>query len=185
VQRILEFSRVQQSRSYEFETIDLVALVEETVEAFTKSLSSREFAFHIDQPAVAPLVVADPAAIEQVLANLLDNAVKYSGEAREVRVVVRALGSTAAIDVIDRGPGLTAADRVRIFDKFYRGSAATPSRKGFGLGLPIVQEVVRAHKGRVEVASTPGAGSTFTVILPASGSAPRADGVGAPMEVTT
>jgi signal transduction histidine kinase len=176
VQRILEFSRVQQARSYEFESIDLAALVRETVEAFASSLSSRHFTFHIEQPGAAPTVVADPAAIEQVLANLLDNAVKYSGESREVRVVIRAMGNLAAIDVIDRGAGLTRADRLRIFDKFYRGSAATPNRKGFGLGLPIVQELVRAHKGRVEVSSVPGAGSTFTVILPATGSIERSDG---------
>lgn len=179
VQRILEFSRVQQARSYEFEPVDLAALVRETVEAFASSLSSRQFTFRIEQPGAAPIVVADPAAIEQVLANLLDNAVKYSGDSREVRVVVRSMGHLAAIDVIDRGAGLTRSDRPRIFDKFYRGSAATPGRKGFGLGLPIVQELVRAHKGRVEVASVPGTGSTFTVILPSTGSIERTDGSGA------
>ena len=74
------------------------------------------------------------------------------------------LGMTA----IDRGPGISKADRLRIFDKFYRGAAASRDRKGFGLGLPIVQELVQAHRGRVEVCSTIGHGSTFSVILPAT-----------------
>jgi signal transduction histidine kinase len=168
VQRILEFSRLQQSRSYEFEPVDLGALVRETVEAFASSLGAQQFTFVVEQEGASPHIVADPAAIEQVLANLLDNAVKYSGGSRDVRVRLWTTGGDAAIDVIDRGPGLTARDRARIFDKFYRGSAASRDRKGFGLGLPIIQELVKAHRGRVVVESTPGAGSVFRVILPAT-----------------
>lgn len=167
VQRVLEFSRLQQSRSYEFEMVDLGALVRETVEAFASSLGAQQFRFVVEQEGASPRIVADPAAIEQVLANLLDNAVKYSGDSRDVRVRLWSTGGDAAIDVIDRGPGLTARDRARIFDKFYRGSAASGDRKGFGLGLPIIQELVKAHRGRVVVESTPGAGSVFRVILPA------------------
>ena len=78
VQRVLEFSRVQQRRSYEFERVDLGALVRETVDAFAHSLSSQNFTFAVQEDGPSPLVLADPAALEQVLANLLDNAVKYS-----------------------------------------------------------------------------------------------------------
>jgi signal transduction histidine kinase len=166
VQRMLEFSRLQKTRNYEFEELDLGALVRETVEAFERSLSSQQFVFRVEQRGVSPTVMADPAALEQVLANLLDNAVKYSADARDVLVVVRSSGGDASIDVIDRGPGISRADRHRIFDKFYRGAAASRDRKGFGLGLPIVQELVQAHRGRVEVVSTIGAGSTFSIILP-------------------
>ena len=167
VQRILEFSRLQQPRNYEFEPVDLGALVRETVEAFEGSLGGREATFLVDQEGPSPQIVADPAAIEQVLANLLDNAVKYAGDAREVRVRLYSAGGEASIEVIDRGPGLSTRDRARIFDKFYRGSAASGDRKGFGLGLPIIQELVKAHRGRVEVESTLGAGSVFRVVLPA------------------
>jgi signal transduction histidine kinase len=167
VQRILEFSRLQQSPNYEFEPVDLAALVRETVDAFGSSLGGRRFRFQVHQEGPSPEVVADPAAIEQVLANLLDNAVKYSGSAREVHVRIGSSGGEAYFEVADRGPGLTEADRARIFEKFYRGSAAA-DRKGFGLGLSIIHELVRAHRGRVVIASTPGAGSTFRVLLPAS-----------------
>lgn len=166
-QRILDCSSQHQRGSYEFELVHLDVLIRETVEAFAGSLSSRNFVFHIEQDGPGPQVMADPAAIEQVLANLLDNAVKYVGESREVRVRVRASGNEALIEVIDRGPGISHADCERIFDKFYRGAAASLHRNGFGLGLAIVQEVVRAHRGRVGVESTLGVGTTFRVVLPA------------------
>jgi signal transduction histidine kinase len=112
-------------------------------------------------------VRADSAALEQALANLLDNAVKYSGDARLVTVRVRAVGNEARIEVTDRGIGISDADKRRIFEKFYRGAGASLQRQGFGLGLPIVQELVHAHRGRVEVDSEVGHGSTFRIILPA------------------
>lgn len=165
VQRVLEFSRLQQQRGYEFETVDLGALVRETVAAFQSGLSG-QFTFNVEEAGHRPHVTADPAAIEQALVNLLDNAVKYSGESRRVRVRVGGSGEAATIEVIDRGLGIDKADQRRIFDKFYRGHGASAHRDGFGLGLPIVQELVRAHRGRVEVESAPGQGSTFRIVLP-------------------
>jgi signal transduction histidine kinase len=164
VQRVLEFSRVQQQRSYEFEPVDLGALVRETVDAFAHGLSQPgRFEVLVDDPAA--LVDADSAALEQVVANLLDNAVKYSRADQPVTVRVRSGRLGAAIEVSDRGVGIAAADQARIFERFYRVHGAG-HRQGFGLGLPIVRELVQAHGGRVEVSSTPGIGSTFTVTLP-------------------
>lgn len=167
VQRILEFSRLQQHRGYEFEIVDLGALVRETAAAFESSLSG-QFTFRVEEDGPAPLVRADPAAIEQALVNLLDNAVKYSGDARHVTVRLASRGGNAVIEVIDRGIGIDRADARRIFEKFYRGRGGALHRDGFGLGLPIVQELVRAHDGRVEVESEPGQGSTFRLVLPAA-----------------
>jgi nitrogen-specific signal transduction histidine kinase len=165
VQRVLEFSRVQQRQSYEFEEIDLGALVRETVDAFAHSLSSHHFSFDVQQEGPSPIVLADPAALEQVLANLLDNAVKYSDRIKEITVRLRTVGTHAIVEITDRGIGIAPADRARIFDRFFRISGSSP-RPGFGLGLTIVRELVHAHRGRVEIASTPGAGSTFRVVLP-------------------
>jgi signal transduction histidine kinase len=167
VQRILEFSRLQQARSYEFELLPLGPLVRETVDAFASSLSRQGFTFSVEEEGPPAFVRADSAALEQALANLLDNAVKYSGDARLVTVRVRASGAEVRIEVTDRGVGISDTDKRRIFDKFYRGEAASLQRQGFGLGLPIVQELVHAHRGRVEVESEPGRGSTFRIILPA------------------
>ena len=166
VKRILEFSRLEQQRAYEFERIDITALVHETVSAFAGSLSDVQFNFHVDGHASESHVLADPAAIEQALINLLDNAVKYSGDRGEITVSVRATDQEAIIEVTDRGMGISTADQRRIFEKFYRGAGATRHIGGFGLGLPIAQQLVQAHRGRIEFTSVQGRGSTFAVVLP-------------------
>ena len=165
VQRVLEFSRVQQARSYEFERVDLGALVRETVDAFAHGLSSRQVDFDVRQQGPGPYVLGDPAALEQVMANLLDNAVKYSSPGQPVTVTVGAERHLAVITVEDRGVGIAKADQARIFERFYRvhGGSHSP---GFGLGLPIVREIVHAQRGRIEVSSVLDVGSTFRVTLP-------------------
>jgi signal transduction histidine kinase len=185
VKRILEFSRLEQPRGYEFEHVDLAALVRETVAAFEASLSKLHFVFNVDQRAVVLDVVADPAAIEQALINLLDNAVKYSGESRDITVRVYASNDEAAIEVSDHGIGISDADQRRIFEKFYRGSGAAHRIDGFGLGLPIAQQLIHAHRGRLEFTSTPGRGSTFRLLLPLTAPAPvRSDVSAAPSTLT-
>lgn len=174
VQRVLEFSRVQQNRDYEFERADLVALVRETVAAFAHGLSAQGYSFAVqDEAAPAMFVRADPAALEQVLANLLDNAVKYSADDKAIAVKVSAAKGFALVEVIDRGVGIAARDHKRIFERFYRPSGT--QRPGFGLGLPIVKELIQAHRGTVDVTSTPGHGSTFTIKLPLDAAERAAD----------
>ena len=183
VQRILEFSSVQQRRPLEFDTVDLAALARETVEAFQASLVGQNFTFRVVQDGPAPLLEADPAAIEQILANLLDNAVKYSGAAKEVTVRVGWAGPHAIVDVIDSGIGVASGDRSRIFDRFYRGSGEAHHREGFGLGLAIAQELAEAHRGRIELQSSTTEGSTFRIILPALSRQPHVAS-GAALELT-
>jgi len=182
VQRVLEYSRLQQDRSYEREYVDFGALTRETVDAFAHGLAGRHFTFKVEIDGPGPYVHVDPAAMEQVLANLLDNAVKYSEAIKEIVVRVRGERQWAIVEVIDRGVGVAPQDQGRIFDRFYRAATAR-HRPGFGLGLPIVRELVRAHGGRVEVSSRPGAGSTFTVVLPQSAAPPLVAAVaGSPIE---
>ena len=165
VQRILEFSRLQQQRGFEFENVNLNSLARETVAAFERSLSDPRVVFEVDEQSPSVHILADPAAIEQTLVNLLDNAVKYSPAVKHIVVRLRASSSQAILEVVDRGIGITKADQRRIFEKFYRGPGATLHRNGFGLGLPIALELVHAHKGTIEVDSMPGHGSTFRVVL--------------------
>ena len=180
VQRVLEFSRVQQDRSYELEHVDLGALTRETVDAFVHGLAGHHFKFDVQIDGPGPYVLVDPAAMEQVLANLLDNAVKYSDTVKEITVSVRSDRLFAIVEITDRGVGVAYADQSRIFDRFYRGSSRL-TRSGFGLGLPIVRELVHAHGGRVEMSSVPGAGSTFRIWLPRA-TAPVAIAVPQPIE---
>jgi two-component system, OmpR family, phosphate regulon sensor histidine kinase PhoR len=165
VQRVLEFSRLEQDRSFEREHVDFGALTRETVEAFARGLANQHFKFTVEIEGPGPYVHVDPAAMEQVLANLLDNAVKYSDTIKEITVRVHGDRHSAVVEIADRGVGVAAADQSRVFDRFYRGSGAL-HRPGFGLGLPIVRDLVHAHGGRVDLTSVQGAGSTFRVTLP-------------------
>lgn len=114
------------------------------------------------------LVRADPERIGQVLTNLLSNALRYTDGGGAVELRVRSDGERAVVEVQDSGIGIAPADLDHVFTRFWRGEKSrSRSTGGAGIGLAIVHELVRAHEGTIEVASTPGAGSTFRVFLPA------------------
>lgn len=110
----------------------------------------------------------DRDRLQQVLANLLDNAVKYSPAGEEVTVNAFQQDSRVRIEVSDRGPGVPADQQRVIFEKFGRGqTAGSPGKPGTGLGLYIARSIAEAHGGVLEVESGPNAGATFTLVLPA------------------
>jgi signal transduction histidine kinase len=105
--------------------------------------------------------------------NLLSNAIKYSAERRHVDVTLQRVNGDAIIAVTDYGIGIPLGEQQRIFDRFYRAPVSENERiPGTGLGLALVQHIVRAHHGRIEVRSAPGEGSTFAIHLPLSTEAP-------------
>jgi signal transduction histidine kinase len=164
VDQILHFSRLDTiGGGFEFELVDVGALVAEAVAGFRVAVPD-DVSLRVEQAQDVPLVRADPAALEQVVLNLLENAVKYGREAGEIVVTVGLVREELAISVRDQGDGIQQAALPRIFEKFYR--ASTAQRRGFGLGLTIVQTIVRAHGGRIVVDSAPGRGSEFRVLLP-------------------
>ena len=165
VQRILEFSRMQQRPHYEFEPVDLGKLARETVDAFSTGLPQRAFVCETAPVEPGPFVRADPAALEQVIASVLDNAVKYSDPYAPITVRVATSRGRAVVDVIDQGIGIAADDLGRVFDRFYRASNVA-HRPGFGLGLTIAREVLDAHRGHISARSEAGCGSTFRITLP-------------------
>jgi signal transduction histidine kinase len=167
VERILEFSRVGDgARQFELEAVPLGRLVRETVESFATALTDTGFSLEVEEAGTPPIVVADPVALEQALVNLLDNAVKYSGDARDIKVRVSSAGNEAIIEVIDQGIGIDPAERTRLFERFYRGAGARLHRQGLGLGLAIVRELVVGQRGSIDVQSAPGAGATFRIRIP-------------------
>jgi two-component system, OmpR family, phosphate regulon sensor histidine kinase PhoR len=118
--------------------------------------------------------VMDADAIAQAFINLLDNAVKYSGESRRIVVKLAQQGGYVTVAVTDFGIGIAASECEKVFEKFYRVSTGLiHDVKGSGLGLSIVQHIVEAHQGKVTVESDLGKGSTFTIYLPADERAPR------------
>lgn len=166
VQHILEFSSLSGgARRFETEPVSLGALVRETVESFAAALAPTGFRIEVHEHA-APVVIADPVALEQAVVNLLDNAIKYSGTSRVVTVRLTADAAHALIEIIDRGVGIAAADQARIFERFYRVEGGTAGSNGFGLGLAIARQLVSGQNGRIEIESVVGVGSTFRIRLP-------------------
>ncbi len=169
INNILDFSKIESAeKKYRFCPTDVLELVEQTVAGFEMPLRdsgvSIALASHGPRPPLLPL---DKDAIAQVIMNLLDNAVKYSNGNKNIEVTVRSSEDEVAIAVRDHGIGIPAAERKKIFEKFYRvGSGLVHDVKGSGLGLSIVEHVAKAHGGRVKVDSEVGAGSTFTILLP-------------------
>ncbi|KIX10944.1 sensor histidine kinase [Dethiosulfatarculus sandiegensis] len=109
----------------------------------------------------------DKNRIRQVVANLLDNAVKYTPQGGRVEVNLASENESALITVKDNGMGISPQDQPRVFDRLYRGDRSR-SQRGMGLGLSLVKAVIKAHKGEVSLLSSPGQGSSFTVKLPLS-----------------
>ena len=115
----------------------------------------------------APLVISgDARRIEQVLLNLLVNAVTFSGGTGPIEISLRQADGVAKVQVRDHGPGIPAHVLPHVFDRFYRVDDERSAREGLGLGLFIARELVNAHEGQIEVESTMGSGATFTVRLP-------------------
>ena len=118
------------------------------------------------------LVRGDPGELEDLVANLLSNAIKYSDPEDSVRACVRRVveGGRAYVELtmVDEGIGIAEEEQGRLFEEFFRSqSVAARTRPGTGLGLAVVERVVRRHRGRIEVASVLGEGTTFRVLLPA------------------
>jgi two-component system sensor histidine kinase KdpD len=126
----------------------------------------------IDLPPDLPLVPLDPLLIEQVLINLLDNAVKYTPEGSPIEISASVEDRTACVTVADRGPGFAPGEETRVFDKFYRGEQAG-TRSGAGLGLAIARGIVEAHGGRITAAPRPGGGALFRFTLPLAAEPPE------------
>ena len=126
------------------------------------------FKFSFDCEAEGPVRAnVDSAAIVQALSNLLDNAVKYSTDRKEIVMRLEASATTAIISVRDFGVGISRREQERIFERFHRvGTGLVHDVRGSGWGLSIVHHIVQAHSGEVSVASEPRQGSTFFVRLP-------------------
>ncbi len=168
INNILDFSRIEAGRKqYRFIPTDLARIVREVVEAYRFPIEQQGFTLEVEVAEDLPEVEIDPEAIEQALLNLVNNAIKYSPDQKYIRLEVRRDGERILIAVRDRGIGVPKADQKRIFEKFYRAeNTLVHTTKGSGLGLALVQHIMEAHGGSVELLSAPGVGSTFTLVLP-------------------
>lgn len=168
VDGVLLFSKLEQGKkTYHFRSVPVAEAVEAAVRALRYPLSQQGFDLQLTVEPDPPTIRADRDALEQAILNLLTNAMKYSGDARQIELSLFRQDGEAVIRVTDHGVGIAPEERPRIFEKFYR--TPTPENQlipGTGLGLALVAHIVKAHGGRVEVESVPGRGSTFSLHLP-------------------
>ena len=145
------------------EPVDLAAIVERAADLYKEVADARQIRL---ETATEPVVVdVDRTRLEQVAANLVDNAVKYTPAGGKVTVACGQDGDRPFLRVSDTGPGIPADELPRIWDRLFRGDSSRTER-GLGLGLSLVKAIVEAHGGTVSVDSEPGAGSVFSVSLP-------------------
>ena len=173
IARLLDWARMESGKkSYEFREERLEPIVDAAIKAIDPQRMQFGAEVVREMDPSLPAVRVDREAITDALIDLLQNAFKYTGPAKRIVVAARRQGPTVALSVADNGPGILGADQKRIFDKFYRGQDPLDRTiEGSGLGLAMVKHVVLAHGGRVGVESELGKGSTFTILLPASGGA--------------
>jgi signal transduction histidine kinase len=167
VESLLDFGRMEAgSLRYRLEPLDPVSLVTEMTEAFRLNPAALGYDIQLRAEPGLPRVAADREALSRALWNLLDNAVKYSPENKDIVAEVAGEDSGVAIRVRDRGIGIPSSQHREVFKKFVRGNPAS-AIKGTGVGLAMVEHIVRGHRGRILLDSEPGKGSTFTIWLPA------------------
>jgi len=169
---ILDFSRIEAGRKeYDFRETDIAELVRNTLDAYRYQIEQQGFAFEQSIDSDIPVVHVDREAIARALVNLVNNALKYSGDEKFLGVKLYRANGVLKLEVVDRGIGIARRDQSKIFEKFYRtGDPLVHNTKGSGLGLSLVRHITHAHGGEVEVESAPGKGSKFTLSLPLAAS---------------
>jgi signal transduction histidine kinase len=174
VENVLDVARLQKSaRPRPFASVDPVDLVRSVVVQYDGWIKSKGFEVEVNIDPAIPVQMWDRESVSRALLNLIDNAIKYSADEKIVFVSLRESEDSIEIAVRDRGIGIAQHELTKIFDPYYRAAFSdTETRRGAGLGLTLVQQIVSSHGGKIEVDSTPGEGSTFRLLFPKAPAAP-------------
>jgi two-component system phosphate regulon sensor histidine kinase PhoR len=184
VDDLMSLSRIEMSEHVRpVEEWSLNAIAAESAAALAPLAKAQDVALQIRLAAEGATVLGDRDQLAQVFTNLVDNAVKYAGPGRTVRLHAaapsKAHPNRHGVTVADDGPGIPREHLPRLTERFYRVNVSSSRNKGgTGLGLAIVKHILNRHEGRLEIVSTPGAGAAFTVWLPRSGGERAAPGLG-------
>ncbi len=170
VSDILDISRMQRAGTSWMRPERVLPgdLLDSTLLSYASLLQAKGFEVSKEIEPGLPPVMADRDAASRALGNLLGNAVKYSGDSREILLRARREGRMVAIDVVDHGVGVPPGEEEKIFQRFYRVRNNERNIPGVGLGLAVARELVRGQGGEIRVSRTEGGGSTFTLVLPAA-----------------
>jgi signal transduction histidine kinase len=169
VENVLDVARIQHGsgKALAFTPVVPRDLVKSLVQTYESWIRSKGFVVSMQIDETIEEQLWDREAVSRALLNLIDNAIKYSADEKAIDVVLRQTPETIEIAVKDHGIGIGEKDLARIFTPYFRAQFSdTQTRRGAGLGLTLVQQIVASHGGRVTVESVPGAGSTFTMIFP-------------------
>jgi signal transduction histidine kinase len=168
INNILDFSRIEAgAKEYDFRETDIAELVRNTLDSYRFQIEQQGFALEEQIDPGIPRVKVDREAIARALVNLVNNALKYSDSEKFLGVRLYRDNAVLKLEISDRGIGIERNEQTRIFEKFYRTcDPLVHNTKGSGLGLSLVRHITHAHGGQVEVESTPGRGSKFTMTLP-------------------
>jgi signal transduction histidine kinase len=168
VNTLLDFSRIEAGRvKMVYESTDLAAYTKELAEAFRPAMQNAGLEFNVDCPSLPEPIYLDREVWEKVVLNLLSNAFKFTLEGN-VTVELRGRENSAELTVSDTGTGIPAAELPRLFQRFHRvRNSEARTHEGTGIGLALVQELVRLHGGDIVVNSVEGKGTSFTVTIPA------------------
>jgi two-component system phosphate regulon sensor histidine kinase PhoR len=166
VEDLLDLARLEAGRTtLDYDVVDPVSLARVSGERLRSQIERAQLTLDIDAAGEIVPVHLDPKRMEQVLINLIHNAIKFTSPGGHIRIGVRQDGKTTVIDVQDTGVGIPAAEQARLFERFYKSDKARRS-DGTGLGLAIVKHIVQAHGGTISVESAVGEGTTFQIVLP-------------------
>jgi signal transduction histidine kinase len=164
---ILDFGKIeQQAKAYDFKKIKIQPVIKEVVRLAQYRLESEGFVLKTHLLKKSIFLKIDQDAVKQALTNLIDNAIKYSSEKKEIIIRLVEKGKEVEIQVQDKGIGIPLEEQEKIFEGFYRHEEAIKNNpKGVGLGLKIAKHIMDAHKGKIRVESQPNEGSTFRLIF--------------------
>ena len=168
VNTILNFSKMEAGkRKYQFEEKDLNEIVAHIFGNYEFHLKNKNFQFNFFNDEKLPKIKIDEEAASEAIINLIDNAVKYSNDKKEIEIKTGTEYNYAYVEVADKGIGISSEDQKKIFDKFFRVSTGlVHNAKGTGLGLTLVKHIMEAHNGKVRLKSRLGEGSTFILLFP-------------------
>ena len=168
VNNVLDFSRLEQrKKKYNIESIDLVSFLMEILEFHKPRLKDNNMRTDLNFPGKNIFIKTDRDVMEQVIINLMDNAIKYASSGGEISLSMEADESEVEIRIEDRGPGIPEAHMNKIFDKFHRvDDSLTATKQGAGLGLSIAKRMLEDVGGSLSYAPRQGGGSCFTVKVP-------------------
>lgn len=166
VDDLLDLGRIESGFDTRKETLHIDQILQYSIDGMKKRIAERGLMMQVSLSPQFPTILGNPVQIRELVDHLLDNAIKYTPHGGSITIKGDTEGSQIILQFNDNGIGIPALDIPYIFDKFYRATNASTELTGTGLGLSIVKSIVENHQGRVWVDSSPGKGSTFTVVLP-------------------